>query len=298
MPGTYGRAIQLLRKLAPDSKIVFRSHNADALHNLDKFKASWRPLWLRNAFRSWRSDKKVLRHVDHVDAISKYDLGHYWEPLATAEQVFKLRFLPFCYPDRLKSDYFKDYGEQAHSPQATTIVSFGSIGQKINLLNRSNVDQEISKMLREHFGPHELLLTGNPTDDSDDDSSPFKYVGYLDDPNELLASSDVLLDLSSLGHGFKTKYLDAALAGCRILVDKGYIMHLPLELYPFLVVRMKDDTLHEFSELSREALKEHAGIVNRNRLEVCGRLLQDLGSGAGKVVDVPPRTVELRKCSA
>ena len=277
MPGSYYRSIKYLNKVIPNPIVVFRSHNAEAYHNIEKFKASYQIKWLFRAIKTYYYDRKLLSYVDFVDIISKYDMVNYWEPFTPNKFLFKLRFLPFCYPPETKDIYFKNYDYRTEFCSNAKTISFGSVGKKTNILNIVPKSRKsLSSQLFNHFGINKVLVTGNG-DEIDSNKDPlYKPIGYIDDPNKLLASSDILLDLSSLGFGFKTKYLDAALSGCKILIDHKFQIRIPLELYPFLIVRLKDGSLRELSSVSREMLRKHAETLNNNYVLVTDRLLNDL----------------------
>ena len=95
MPGSFPKFILLLRKVCPTQKIVFRAHNAEALHNLDKFRVSRNFKWLIKSFTA-RISTKIMQAIDYVDSILRggyTDMGR----ISRRTEQHKIRYLPFNY---------------------------------------------------------------------------------------------------------------------------------------------------------------------------------------------------------
>lgn len=276
IPGSFGKSVRLLRKLFPHAVIIFRSHNAEGKHSFEKFLVSFNIKWLIKSVVARFSDNSLLKNVDYLDSISRYDIDSYWSRVAGNEDLMKkIRHLPFFYSPPLLPEYFLK-ASTVVPDRSSIFACFGSIG-KSNVLNNRGVKNLIERYLRiKTLMPDAcFLVTGNRVGSTDGlVKSGIDFVGVVDDPNVLLASSNYLIDISSIGYGFKTKFLDAALCGCRLVLSAHYLPRLPLEYYPFVSTLLDDGSVFDYSMLSRDDLRGHALEINSNNYSHAMRLLR------------------------
>lgn len=281
MPGTYYKSLRYLRSIFPEATLVLRSHNAEPLHNYDKFKMTFNFKFLFSAVKAYISDRKILGIVDYIDCISRYDLEKYWERNCPDRFLGKLRYLPFCYFPKTNKSYFKtdSYIHKPNYSSPPSLTQFGSFGRKLNFLNTNfkTLNDSLKKSLYAHYGKCKIKVTGIAKPNEKNTEEPFtEYLGVVDDPNELLSQSDLLVDLSSVGYGFKTKYYDAVLSGSKILINEKDLIRFPIDLYPFLVLLMNDKSIFELSSLKKNELLEHANSLNSNNQKIVTNLLLEL----------------------
>lgn len=263
IPGSFGKSVQLLRRLLPHAVIVFRAHNAEGRHSFEKFLVSFNPKWLIKSIIARYSDVSLLKNIDFLDSISRYDIDEYWVGVARNDNLRKIRHLPFFYSSSLLEQYFSTASHVVFEA-SEVLACFGSIG-KANVLNNRGVRNllEIYGRIASKKPSARFLVTGNYNGGlTNEIQENIEFVGVVDDPNLLLARSNYLIDISSIGYGFKTKFLDAALCGCRLVLDPGYVPRLPLEYYPFVSILQKDGSLFDYSQHSRDELRDCAVEIN------------------------------------
>lgn len=256
MPGSFPKFILLLRKVCPTQKIVFRAHNAEGLHNLDKFRVSRKLKWLIKSFTARISDKKIMQAIDYVDSISKRDIRGYWSRISCRTEQHKIRYLPFNYHIDDKWTFPGKFKEG----EAADIVCIGSPG-KLNVLNASAVDELIknSLVLSSLGSCITCAVTGtlSVVKERKLERIGIKPLGTIDDVSSVLCGATHLVDLSGRGYGFKTKYLEAIAHGCKLIIPLHFKSHMPLELLPFCITLDKKNGLHHFSSCNANQLNQH-----------------------------------------
>ena len=274
IPGSFSKSVQLLRKLFPYAVIIYRAHNAESKHNYEKFMVSFNPKWLIKSVVALFSDNLLLKNVDFIDSISKYDIDSYWSRIASKDNLMKIRHLPFFYSPALLKEYFSAVSTVVPDG-AKTFVCFGSIG-KSNVLNNKGIQNLFEQYIRiaTMMPGARFLVTGNRVGGFGSAvQKGIEFVGVVDNPNLLLARSSYLIDISSIGYGFKTKFLDAALCGCRLVLSAIYVPRLPLEYYPLVSILQDDGSVFDYSMHARDDLRVHALEINSNNYRHAIKLL-------------------------
>jgi len=232
MPGSYPRLLRWLRIRAPHSRVMFRAHNAEALHRLDWLRASahWTDR-LRLGVRAARAAAKDLVTVHAaahaVLSISDADTQQYWHPLGAGRRVVTVPyFMPHTprVDTAMKDDLCVCIGALAENPLVLDAVrNFCSL-----------VDQQTGSQLS-HW---RFVLIGSSG--SACGSRGVESLGLLRSPFDALARARAVALLSDYGRGFKTKILEALHAHCRILVAPGLYGRLPPAVRPFCIAVRTD----------------------------------------------------------
>lgn len=262
IPGVFPKTVKVLKKKFPNLRVIVRAHNPEPLHNFDKFLATWKPKWLKKSIQTYYADKKMLKHADGLDTISRSDFNLYWSKISQKEHLKKIRVLPYslCQKD-LKS--MVKFGFAQHQTYESAVI-MGSVG-KNNPLNQKSVSlfiKNISK-IKTQLGIINIAATGTFTaaEELKLQKAGIKLLGNVDNISYVLEQSDLLIDIGGYGHGFKTKYLDAINNGCKIVISHKYVKRIPLSLLPFFITIDNEYSPHEYSSISSDALSKYASIA-------------------------------------
>ena len=121
-------------------------------------------------------------------------------------------------------------------------------------------------------------------------STRIESTGLLASPGELLRTSRAVVLLSDLGFGFKTKLLEAIVAGNRVIVTPGLFSRLPDVLHPWTLEVDLDDAHSFAAALDVAAGPAPDGDPNRALRDQHHALLDDLvGRHAQQAETVPRR---------
>lgn len=284
-----GMAISQLRKRWPAALLLTRSANAELLHRRD---------WIRAMGPSVASTKLAVRTAlnivaevwaarrsDAVVSISQWESEHYWPKLTSRA---KTRWLPYYVPDEHLAELRVRDDEEEKGKVCVCLTS-----TKRNPLIEDSVRgfERAVGSLHDDDG-WRFLVTG---DLSAPTGPRIESTGLLASPAPLLRDSRAVALLSDYGYGFKTKLLDAVVAGNRVIVTPGLYRRIPEMLHPWTIeVRLDDPdsfaTALRTAELPlppgepNEALRRlHHGVLD-DLLDqhLTGRGNDDCGGKAGR----------------
>lgn len=235
----YGELFRQLRAGAPGAKIIFRAHNAEALHRVDYVRACLAPprsrsfgevaQHVRNVALYGARDLSVVRHADRVLSISQWDTQHYWRYLMPKG---KTTTVPFFLP--------REYVEEAQprlrkkrqcivlgSSQPGPLIEHG-INQFFRLLSQTGTASYESAGWR-------FILSGARTSRMPK-AADLKALRIkrrnVESPYELFGPAQATLIASDFGRGFKTKILEAIACEAFVICTPGLYRRLPPELLP------------------------------------------------------------------
>lgn len=201
--------------------VAVRSQNAELLHRWDWARAATRPLdRLRYASRGVRGlAREVGLGGTTVLPISDWEAAHYYRRFKTAARVDVVPFyLTPEYAEPVQPD---------HPSRRPRLLMLGTTSP--NPLIDDGV--RAFDALARHLGDASvsLAMTGNvPRGVRLDDR--IDVLGMVASPIEALREASHVVLPSPLGHGFKTKILEALVAGCRVLVHERLHRRLPPEV--------------------------------------------------------------------
>lgn len=240
-----GRAISQLRKRWPAALLLTRSENAELLHRRD---------WIRAMGPSVASAKLVVRTAlnfvaevwaarrsDAVLSISQWEADHYWPKLTSRATT---RWLPYFVPDTYLADL-----EVGNSVKRLDCVCLTSTKRNPLIEDSVRGFERAVTQCPEGDG-WRFLVTGEASAAAG--LARIENTGMLASPGELLRTSRAVVLLSDLGFGFKTKLLEAIVAGNRVLVTPGLYRRIPDLLYPW-TVKVSLDTPLSFAEALAQA---------------------------------------------
>ena len=272
----YPRAIAHIKQVAPEIKVIIRAHNAELLHNLDyvraaflKFKYKKILRYIGNAVTRYRQEKECSRLADAICSISSWEASQYWPHIASREKIY---YLPY-----FLANYYLEPSLSGKVEKKNQCICMLSTAYKEAYFVMDAADHFIKevKRLKNELPGWSFFITGKSKEGSLRIPPRIQDVGLLQSPMPILSESKAMAILSNYGYGFKTKILEAIMAGCYILLPKGLYGRMPEELQPYCFI----------------VDKPPAGISFRNALSACeepfpeNNINENLRNNAYKVLD-------------
>lgn len=223
-----GMAIGRLRRRWPTALLLTRSENAELLHRRDWIRAmgpsvSAAKLAVRTALNVV-AEVWAAHRSDAVVSISQWEAEHYWPRLTSRAKTW---WLPYYVPDAYLGEL--QSGDSVKRRDCVCLTS-----TKRNPL----IEDSVRGFERAVAGASAVdnwrfLVTGDAT--ATGSGSRIENTGMLASPGDLLRTSRAVALLSDLGFGFKTKLLEAIVAGNRVLVSPGLYRRVPALLHPWTI---------------------------------------------------------------
>lgn len=236
----YSNSMAYLRRSCPGTAILMRSHNSNLPHFLDQFRGRARIVSdgaalpyvapsedAAEALRRFQLDAQCARLADYVLPITSWETDHYWAKLTAKDKVVTVPyFVPNCMGENVvitdKSD--------------TIVFMMGAGGLMTPLLydaGRNAVDI-VNALPGSVAKRWQFLMTGKiKPADLFGRLGRIEPTGLLDSPLSIIAGARAVAILSDLGMGFKTKLLEAAMAGCWLIVTPALMKRIPKCLRPW-----------------------------------------------------------------
>ena len=206
IPGKSGFILLFLRLLG-FSNVIFRSHNAELLHRID---------WLRNAksipvlIRALKkmisggfSDLWVSLFAERVWSVSELEMEKYWKRFFPWVSQ-RMLFFPGMSPSHIARSYSFE-GIRLNERSFATIVGGFQSGTVISQPDRQFLEN--GWLLRDYVHSLGLSLV------SVGDRVSFDFcdlnLGLVENYEEILKNTSLIIVPSSVGWGFKTKISDA-----------------------------------------------------------------------------------------
>ena len=220
------RAAGAIRRGAPDAALLVRSENAELLHRIDWMRAMGPSLatakLAARTVQTMTAEAWSARASDALLSISTWETEHYWPKMGLRQRA---HWVPYYVPDAYLDELAPPQGRAV--PRSNVCVCLTS--SKRNPLIDDSVRgfhravQSASQDL-----PWTFVVTGDASAAAE--NPRIHRTGMLESPAEVLTTSRAVALLSDYGYGFKTKLLDAVVAGNRILVTPGLRRRVPPEL--------------------------------------------------------------------
>ena len=205
--------------------LLMRSANAEPLHRLD---------WMRAMGPGVASAKLAARTVqttaaewltawrsDRVLSISSWEVASYWPRLGLRSRT---DWLPYYVPDDYLGELLPD-----DRPRENICVCLTSTKRNPVIEDSVRGFRQVVESLPEDNG-WRFVVTGDVPEIR---SSRLEQIGTVSSPGDLLRTSRAVALLSDYGYGFKTKLLDAVVAGNRVIVTPGLRGRIPPEMAPW-----------------------------------------------------------------
>lgn len=254
----YVRSLDFLRRKHPGIRRVVRAHNANLPHLVDQFRGRLRMIQenrgtdlaqatdtIHLALARFRLDCQCADLADAILPICRWEADHYWAPLTAAEKVVTVPYFvprPFVeqIPTRTRRNLLL-FAMGANSAMASLLYDAGR--NAVELVNALSADVA---------SEWDFRITGNlKPPDVLGPLGRLTPTGLLASPLPLLAEARAVAIPSDLGMGFKTKILEAILAGCWVLVTEEVHGRLPEALHSWCRV-MDPRSPARFAETLRE----------------------------------------------
>jgi hypothetical protein len=201
------------------TKLLFRAHNAEMLHVLDRI--SLTPCRLKKfelrikAFESFIFDLLIAQFVNYIFVISTHDASFYWRKFVKSSKVLHLPYSPVLFEEPIKN------------LRKNLILSLGATvsGSPFAL------DQELNfyKFSKE-VGPLEKFLFCQVGGQNTEAAPSFiKAYGIVKNLDDFLNRAKVLCICSSFGRGTKTKLADAVANGIPVITTEDIFERTDIE---------------------------------------------------------------------
>ena len=223
-------AASFIRRHAPNTKVLVRSHNAELLHRWDWIRAA--KLWqysagmLARPIRNFLFDYLCSRRADYVLSIDRWETNHYWRRFADES---KLKHVPFFLPEPYLSDLPR------RTSKKLRCVNFTSSIPNPLIIDATKNFIGAVRNLNGRGKEWSFCITGDQSKFYVDSCQRIHWTGYLESPYEILAESQAMALLSDYGYGFKTKILEAIMAKVYVLMTEGLYKRIPDEVRPYCI---------------------------------------------------------------
>jgi hypothetical protein len=231
---TYVDSLRYLRDAHPCIRRIVRAHNANFPHYIDNFTGRVRMKNgaraaedIRTAWQRFEQDRRCAEFADAMLAIANWEADAYWKPLAGAERVFVAPyFLPHAF----------ELSAPAKKSGKLCVCFMGTGAQMTPLLyDAARNTIELVNRAGQALADWDFALTGSiKPKDALGDLGRVRATGPLPSPFPILQEARVVTVLSDLGMGFKTKILEAIVAGCWVLVTPDLYRRTPEAVRPWL----------------------------------------------------------------
>ena len=267
------------------SKIIFRVHNFELLHNYDKGKINagngiYNSLKMaKKRWRTWISilfnERLMLKAADKILCISWGDFGLYKKIFRANNVIY---FPPYLYG--LKEVEVKD-------KKVFNVIYTGS--EFRNNVNRSGADYLIEKIIpavnKEFPKKFRFHITGKDSKEFYSNTGIPNLIvhGFIEDIESFYEEMDIACIPVKWGRGCKIKMLESLKKGIPTVGFRRTFSGIPYEENIFIVAENKKEYLKAFEqllslsyrqELSRNSKKKIDALTNKERLLSC---LKDVG---------------------
>lgn len=240
----YPLSMRYIRQRKPSTRIYCRSINAELYHKFHLYLsnvrdqhrdgvsvmgASFANLHLiKKSLANFRKDLKCGRLSDAVLSITDWESRHYWQYFVGN----RTETLPYYLPDVYASEIRAIKAEKEN-----ICVAFMGVDVKQgsfladSLYNFTRLVREMQNDLVEWS----FQVTGAVPEKYTRSMGRIDVLGFAETPYPILARSKAVAIMSSYGLGFKTKILEAILAGCYVLLPRQLHKRLPQVVKPFCI---------------------------------------------------------------
>jgi len=240
----YQKSMEFIRRKNPNAKIFTRSINAELYHKLHLFLSNFNgernsgsgflksfhlhfPI-LQKIRVKFKQDFKCGNLSDALLSITDWETRYYWRYLIGDKAETVPYYLPEEYSQEIRS---------VHAEKKNICVSF--MGVKVNrgsfLSDSLDNFMHLVDLLMDDVKDWSFKVTGELPDDFTTLPSRIEATGFIDSPYPLLACARAVAILSPYGMGFKTKILEAILAGCYVLLPSALLKRQPEAVKPFCI---------------------------------------------------------------
>lgn len=239
IPGCFPITLKYLFYESNHSKVIFRSHNAEFLHRYDYAKVETtlteKINTYKRAFGSLIRDFKIALFSDEIITIADSDI-YYWNSLRFFVRRKKVLCVPYFLPKSLSD------ASPISLVKKNICVAMGSAAPgpliKDAIINYSNIVEKLNGECPEW----EFYTTGE-IDSSIQLNQRIHNYGLLENPMIALQNARIMIILSDLGRGFKTKIIDAIAYNCYVALSPKLYDRMPKDLKPYcFCVRHKSVT--------------------------------------------------------
>jgi hypothetical protein len=231
IPRSFREIFQYLRRRAPQTKLIFRSHNAEFFHRLDWMIVSSglrnKLACARRAFEGLINDIRTLKVIDSVAPIGEWD-AQYWRWLGKREKVVTVPF----YDVTDSGSKLEEVPKGGSLDKENLCVCVTAVQQNPLIIDAARNFSELVRNLNMRLPQWKFAITGN-TDGMEFLVPRIERLGRVASIESVLSKARAVAILSDYGRGFKTKIMDALKAFAYVLVTPRLHRRLPDEVKRF-----------------------------------------------------------------
>ena len=233
----YPKSLAYVRRVAPTLKVISRSINAELYHRLHLAVSILR-------HRGWHFARMALSPVieslsrlksdwvsgrlsDYILPITTWEQKNYWAYLT---HPAKIRTLPYFLPSVYANETPFNMSDKTNT--CVCLLSNSEIPSSF-MADVSRNFVRLAKQIGTQGADWQFIITGKTDIHPDSLPANIKLTDLLPTPFEVLKTAKAVAVLTNYGFGFKTKILEAIVAGCYVLVPPELFNRLPKEIRPF-----------------------------------------------------------------
>ncbi|MBK8781540.1 MAG: hypothetical protein IPO22_06985 [Anaerolineales bacterium] len=242
----YPLSIEFIRQTSPKTKVICRSINAELYHQLHTFLSNSTYQWRNGAgvFSSFLSNLRLLKgshyrlKLDYkcgnasniLFSITDWETRYYWNYIVGS----KARNLPYFLPAKYEEEIHSHVGAKEDICVSFMGVNVGAGSFLADSLYNFN---KLVGGLKDGCPNWRFMATSDTSDVGSDIhlTERITTTGFLKSPYPLLSRAKAVAILSPYGYGFKTKILEAIVAGCYVLLPYQLKKRLPDMVKPFCI---------------------------------------------------------------
>jgi hypothetical protein len=223
-------ALRHIRSVAPQAKLLVRSHNAELLHRCHWALANGVRRssidFLVQAVRNCRMDRLSGRSCDRILSIDWWETQRYWHRLIPRAKAV---WVPFFLPE----DYLTELGPK--DGKENLCVHFGASLENPLIADATLNFVRLVDRVAPRLGDWRFVATGACTGRTQCESKSIQWTGLLDKPYNALNRAKAMALLSPYGFGFKTKILEAVMAKAFVILPHALYRRLPEQLVKYCI---------------------------------------------------------------
>lgn len=240
----YPKSIEFIRSVNPYAKIFTRSINAELYHKWHLFLSGMRgernsnasllkafqmhfPMF-QKARANLKKDYKCGKLSDTLLSITDWETRNYWRYLIGN----KVETLPYFLPEEYAREIREIRGEKEN-----ICVSFMGVKVKRGSFLEDSLNNftRLVAGLKDELPDWSFKVTGELFEGTAAFPARIEATGFIDTPYPLLSRSRAVAILSPYGMGFKTKILEAIMAGCYVLLPPQLMKRQPDAIKPYCI---------------------------------------------------------------
>jgi len=219
-------AVRSIRKTHPNTRVLVRAGNAEALQKWDRTRAGGAGIKesVARATKALINDIKIGIFADGILSINDWESKNYWRWLVLPHKIFTVPYIPL-------TTLLPSKGVIKYKSRPMAIISMQSANDSIANSQRLAF-QEYAKTLNNIGKGEKMTLLVSRGEESIPLSQPEGcQTVEFDRPETIYSQVRGIATLSGRGYGTKTSVVDAIGAGLWACVHPKILKRMPIELH-------------------------------------------------------------------